>query len=225
MGLNLEVAGIVKSYNGQAVLREGSFCFDHGRTYALLGPNGSGKSTFLRIAALLEPPDAGKVGYFDNDVELPHDLGLRRRITLLLPRIGVFNTSVFHNVAYGLKIRGRRTREVEDRVNDILVRVGLANQRWQNGLDLSSGETKRLGLARALILEPEVFFLDEPTANLDPKNAEIIEQIIFNLKTARKSTIIVVTHDPAQARRLGDHLLVMDNGRIVPLYTRVPQFF
>ena len=107
MGLSLEVAGIVKSYNGQAVLRECSFGFDPGRTYALLGPNGSGKSTFLRIAALLEAPDAGEVRYWDNGVELPHDLGLRRRITLLLPRIGVFNTSVFHNVAYGLKIRGR----------------------------------------------------------------------------------------------------------------------
>ena len=118
MGLNLEVARLAKSYNGQAVLRECSFAFDAGRTYALLGPNGSGKSTFLRIAALLEPPDAGEVRYRDHDVELPHDLDLRRRITLLLPRIGVFNTSVFHNVAYGLKIRGRSGQEIEDRVNE-----------------------------------------------------------------------------------------------------------
>jgi tungstate transport system ATP-binding protein len=217
MGLNLEVARIVKSYNGQAVLRESSFGFDHGRTYALLGQNGSGKSTFLRIIALLEAPDAGEVRYLDHGVALPHDLGLRRRITLLLPRIGVFNTSVFHNVAYGLKIRGCRRHEVEDRVNDALGRVGLLHKRRQNALDLSSGETKRLGIARALIIEPEVFCLDEPTANLDPKNAEIIEQIIFRMKTAGKSTIIVVTHDPAQARRLGDHLLVMDHGQIAPL--------
>ena len=217
MGLNLEVARIVKSYNGQAVLQECSFGFDHGRTYALLGQNGSGKSTFLRIAALLEPPDAGEVRYLDHGVALPHDLGLRRRITLLLPRIGVFNTSVFHNVAYGLKIRGRSSQEVEDRVNDALGRVGLLHKRRQNGLDLSSGETKRLGIARALAIEPEVFCLDEPTANLDPKDAEIIEQIIFSMKTAQKSTIIVVTHDPAQARRLGDHSLVMDHGQIAPL--------
>ena len=79
------------------------------------------------------------------------------------------------------------------------------------------GETERLGIARALIIEPEVFCLDEPTANLDPKNAEIIEQIIFSMKTAQKSTIIVVTHDPAQARRLGDHPLVMDHGQIAIL--------
>ena len=217
MGLNLEVAGIVKSYNGQAVLRECSFDFAQGRTYALLGQNGSGKSTFMRIAALLEPPDAGEVRYSDHGAALPHDLGLRRRITLLLPRIGVFNTSVFHNVAYGLKIRGRSVHAVEDRVNEVLGTVGLLHKRRQNGLDLSSGETKRLGIARALVIEPEVFLLDEPTANLDPKNAEIIEQIIFSMKTAGKSTIIVVTHDPAQARRLGDQPLVMDHGQIVPL--------
>ena len=217
MGLNLEVARITKSYNGQAVLRGCSFGFEAGRTYALLGQNGSGKSTFLRIAALLEPPDAGEVRYGDNGVILPHDLALRRRITLLLPRIGVFNTSVFRNVAYGLKIRGRRGQEVEDRVNEALERVGLLHKRRQQALDLSSGETKRLGIARSLVIEPEVFFLDEPTANLDPKNAEIIEQIIFNMKTAGKSTIIVVTHDPAQARRLGDHPLVMDHGQIAPL--------
>jgi tungstate transport system ATP-binding protein len=217
MGLNLEVARIQKSYNGQAVLRGCSFGFEAGRTYALLGQNGSGKSTFLRIAALLEPPDAGEVRYGDNGVTLPHDLALRRRITLLLPRIGVFNTSVFRNVAYGLKIRGRRGREVEDRVNEALERVGLLHKRAQQALDLSSGETRRLGIARALVIEPEVFCLDEPTANLDPNNAEIIEQIIFNMKTAGKSTIIVVTHDSAQARRLGDHPLVMDHGQIAPL--------
>jgi tungstate transport system ATP-binding protein len=216
MGLSLDVVGISRSYNGQAILRECSFSFDPGRTYALLGPNGSGKSTFLRIAALLEPPDAGEVLYKDDGRALPHELRLRRRITLLLPKIGVFNTSVFKNVAYGLKVRGRPAPEIKDKVTDVLERVGLAHKSWQNGLELSSGETKRLGIARALVFEPEVFWLDEPTANIDPQNTAIIEQIMLDMKSAGKSTIIVVTHDPAQARRLGDHLLVMDNGRIVP---------
>jgi tungstate transport system ATP-binding protein len=217
MGLSLEVISVSKAYYGQAVLKECSFSFNPGRTYALLGPNGSGKSTFLRIAALLEPPDTGQVRYFDHGVALPHDLHLRRRVTLLLPKIGVFNTSVFNNVAYGLKIRGYPAHEVEARVIAMLERIGLFHKRRQNGLDLSSGETKRLGLARALILEPEVFWLDEPTANIDPKNAEIIEQIMLDMKSLGKSTIIVVTHDPAQARRLGNHLLVMEHGKIVPL--------
>jgi len=217
MGLTLEVAGLAKTYPGQTVLRECSFTFKPGRTYALMGPNGSGKSTFLRIAALLEPPDAGEVRYLENGAVRPHDLALRRRLNLLLPRIGVFNNSVFHNVAYGLKIRGRRAQEIEARVNDILLQVGLDHKRGQNGLDLSSGETKRLGIARSLVIEPEVFMLDEPTANIDLKNTEIIEQIILSMKAAAKATIILVTHDPAQAKRVGDHLLALENGHIVPL--------
>jgi tungstate transport system ATP-binding protein len=217
MGLSLQAIGIYKAYNGLPVLQDCSWAFDPGRTYALLGPNGSGKSTFLRIAALLEPPNAGEVRYFDQGVALPHDLTLRRRLTLLLPKIGVFNTSVYNNVAYGLKIRRLPAQEVEARVAEALRRVGLAHKRRQNGLELSSGETKRLGLARALVIEPEVFWLDEPTANIDPKNTEIIEQIMLDMKTAGKSTIIIVTHDPAQARRLSDHLLVMEHGKLVPL--------
>ena len=158
MGLTLEVAGLAKSYNGQAVLQECSFAFDPGRTYALQGANGSGKSTLLRIAALLEAPDAGAVRYWDNDVELPHDLDLRRRLTLLLPRIGVFNTTVFHNVAYGLKIRGRSGQEVQDRVNEVLGTVGLLHKGRQNGLGLSSGETKRLGHRPGLGHRPRGLF-------------------------------------------------------------------
>ena len=103
------------------------------------------------------------------------------------------------------------------RIAQALGTVGLLHKRRQNGLDLSSGETRRLGIARALVIEPEVFYLDEPTANLDQKNSDIIEEIIFSMKTAEKSTIIIVTHDPAQARRLGDQPLVMENGRIAPL--------
>jgi tungstate transport system ATP-binding protein len=217
MGLSLEVDRLSKSYNGQIVLRDCSCTFDAGRAYAVLGPNGSGKSTLLRIAALLEPPDAGAVRYRDHETVLPPDLALRRRITLLLPKVGVFNASVFHNVAYGLKIRGRGARDIEDRVNDVLVRVGLVHKRRQNGLELSSGETKRLGLARALVIEPEVLWLDEPTANLDPQNGEIIERLIVGLKAAGKSTLILVTHDPLQAQRLADRVLVMDNGRLAPL--------
>jgi tungstate transport system ATP-binding protein len=216
MGLRLEVVGISKAYNGQAILRDCSFAFEPGRTYALLGPNGSGKSTFFRIAALLEPPDAGAIRYVENGVVLPTDLHLRRRITLLLPRIGVFNATVFNNVAYGLKIRGCPSQEIEARVDGVLATVGLTHKRRQNGLDLSSGETKRLGIARSMVIDPEVFFLDEPTANIDPKNTEIIEQIILKMKTAPKSTIILVTHDPAQAGRLADRVLVMEHGKIVP---------
>jgi tungstate transport system ATP-binding protein len=216
MGLSIEVTKVARAYNGNPVLRDCSYNFAPGLTYALQGPNGSGKSTLLRILALLEAPDTGSVDYLENRAVLPKDLELRRRFTLVLPRPGIFNTTVFHNVAYGLKIRGVKSGEIEARVETILETVGLAHKRSQRALDLSSGETKRLGLARAMVLAPEILFLDEPTANIDPLNTEIIEEIILKMKAGGQTTILLITHDPAQAERLGDQSLLMKEGMVMP---------
>ena len=133
MGLELEIAHVFKTYNGNPILRDCSFTFARGRTYVLQGPNGSGKSTLFRILALLERPDRGAVSYRDNGGVLEDNLALRRRLTLVLPRTGIFNTTVFKNVAYGLKIRGVGRAEIEARVNDALMAVGLAHKKWQAG--------------------------------------------------------------------------------------------
>ena len=215
MGLRLEAANLRKTYHSNPVLRDCSYAFAAGRTYAFLGPNGSGKSTLFRILALLEKVDAGQINYLENGAALAQNLELRRRFTLVLPRPGIFNTTVFNNVAYGLKIRGVKSGELEDRVRKILASVGLAHKGGQWALDLSSGETKRLGLARAMVLAPEILFLDEPTANIDPRNTEIIEDIILRMKAGGRAAILMITHDPAQADRLGDELLYLKDGRLL----------
>jgi tungstate transport system ATP-binding protein len=217
MGLKLNIANISKTYNGNPVLRDCTFAFTPGQAHLLMGPNGSGKSTLFRLLALLEKPDAGVVNYLDGDYLLTHDLALRRKITLVLPKTGIFNTTVFNNLAFGLKIRGLGRRELEARVEAALAAVGLTHKKHHRAVDLSSGESKRLGLARAMVIEPEFLFLDEPTASLDPKNAEIIEAIILGLKRAGQTTIMMITHDPTQARRLGDQLLYMKDGRLTSL--------
>jgi len=216
MGIELKIVHVFKTYNGNPILRDCSFAFASGRTYVLQGPNGSGKSTLFRILALLERPDGGIVCYQDNGGVLEDNLALRRRITLVLPRTGIFNTTVYKNVAYGLKIRGITRAEIEERVTKALLAVGLGHKKWQRALDLSSGETKRLGIARAMVINPEVFLLDEPTANIDPANTEIIEGIILRMKQERQATILMITHDPAQAQRLGDEPLFMQDGKIIP---------
>jgi tungstate transport system ATP-binding protein len=217
MGLKLNIANISKTYNGNPVLKDCTFAFTPGQAHLLMGPNGSGKSTLFRLLALLEKPDAGVVNYLDGDYLLTHDLALRRKITLVLPKTGIFNTTVFNNLAFGLKIRGLGRRELEARVEAALAAVGLTHKKHHRAVDLSSGESKRLGLARAMVIEPEFLFLDEPTASLDPKNAEIIEAIILGLKRAGQTTIMMITHDPTQARRLGDQLLYMKDGRLTSL--------
>lgn len=141
-------------------------------------------------------------------------MSLRRRITLILPRIGVLNTTVVKNVAYGLKIRGANHADIEQKVARTLAFVGLENKKKQHALTLSSGETQRLGIARALIIEPEILFLDEPTASVDQENTEIIESIVHAMKKEGRTTVIMTTHDREQAERLADRMLIMKHGRI-----------
>ena len=213
--MKLVVSHITKSYGGKMILKDCSYTFDKTGTYVLMGPNGSGKSTLLRICALLEKQDSGEIAYRDANTPLDQNISLKRRITLVLPRTGVFNTTVYKNIAYGLKIRGLHDTEIHRKVNKALAFVGLGPKADQHGRTLSSGETQRLGIARAMVLEPEVLFLDEPTASIDQENVQIIESIIGKMKKEKNSMVIMTTHDQDQAERLADSLLVMREGMLV----------
>jgi tungstate transport system ATP-binding protein len=224
MSLRLIVSNIARSHSGKRILHDCSFSFDGNDTYILMGPNGSGKSTFLRICALLEEPDSGEIKFFSEGGVLKNDINLRRRITLVLPKIGIFNTTVFQNVAYGLKVRGIKKNETEEKVHDALEFVGLGHKKNSHALSLSSGEAQRLGIARAIITDPEVLFLDEPTASLDPYNTTIIEELITKIKERNKIAIVMVTHNIYQAQRLADCVLFMHEGRIAD-HGAVKEFF
>ncbi len=215
MGLRLSVVQISKRYHGTPVLEDCTFSFNGGGSYVLMGSNGSGKSTFLRICALLEDPDSGEVTYRAEAGVIRKDLELQRRITLVLPRIGLFNTTVFNNVAYGLKIRGIKRSDLNERVYRALDFVGMSHKSEQNALTLSSGETQRVGIARAIVIEPEVLFLDEPTAFVDHESKKIIEAVMLEMKRDIRSTVIIATHDETQAERLADRILQMKEGRIM----------
>lgn len=221
--MRLVASHIGKSYSARPVLADCSFSFEEAGAYALTGKNGCGKSTFLRICGLLEDADSGQVAFYSGEKLLTPDQELRRRITLVLPRTGLFNTTVFKNVAYGLTIRGAGRNTIDERVHTMLELVGLLHKKDQNALTLSSGEAQRTGIARALAIDPEVLFLDEPTASIDQENTEIIENTILTLKKAGKTTIILTTHDREQALRLSDRLLVLRDGKIVDV-SGIPPF-
>jgi len=140
-------------------------------------------------------------------------------MTLVLPRTGVFSTTVFGNVAYGLRVRDLRTAAIAEIVRSSLSFVGLEHKLLQHARTLSSGETQRMGIARALAVGPEVLFLDEPTASVDEENTAIIESIILKIQKERLTTVIMTTHDREQAERMADVLLFMKHGAIEPLFT------
>ena len=213
--MKLTLTDIGKAYGDKDVLKGISLVFRPGAVHALMGPNGCGKSTLLRIASLLERPDSGEVIYTDASGNRIEDAIAKRRITLLLPGVGVFDTTVFGNVAFGLGIRGLRGAELKEKVYAALSSVGLLEKAGQKALSLSSGEAQRLGLARAMAIGPDVLFLDEPTSNVDSENTAIIERLIAGMKEAGRPTVVMATHEREQAERLADEILYVEAGRLL----------
>jgi tungstate transport system ATP-binding protein len=140
---------------------------------------------------------------------------LRRRVTTVFQRPYLLNRSVIANVQYGLRLRGQRNGT--ETVGGALAQVGLRDMARQPARTLSGGEAQRVALARALVLDPEVLLLDEPTANLDPYNVALIEEIVTNLNREKGMTLVLVTHNVFQARRLASRVALLLDGRIVEI--------
>ncbi|HEY6042103.1 MAG TPA: phosphate ABC transporter ATP-binding protein [Anaerolineae bacterium] len=214
--------GIEKTYAGRAlpaVSIDLPLTIQRGEILVIIGPSGAGKSTLLRLLALVESPTRGKIeflGSFVNGTSHP-PLELRRRVVLVFQRPLLMNEPVKANVAYGLKIRG--LRDVDMRVDQALRMVGLHELKDAAARSLSGGEMQRVALARALAIDPDVLLLDEPTANLDPYNVSLIEQIIRDLHHERQTSIVLVTHNVFQARRLGERVGLLLNGKLIELGT------
>jgi len=138
---------------------------------------------------------------------------LRRRVVLVFQRPILLNASVRDNVMYGLKVRGQK--DVEEKVERALAEVGLLELKHAHARTLSGGEAQRAALARALVIEPDVLLLDEPTANLDPYNVSLIEQIIRTQHERASTTVVMVTHNIFQARRLAERVGLLIGGKMV----------
>ncbi|MGB3209427.1 MAG: ATP-binding cassette domain-containing protein [Desulforhopalus sp.] len=184
--------------------------------YTLIGPNGAGKTSLLKILAFLDKPSGGSLYFLDNLVH--HDekqlSALRRRVVLLDQNPIMFTGSVWKNIEFGLKVRKVAVKARKQRIEEALELVGMENFADYNAKGLSGGETKRVALARALVLQPEVLLCDEPTANVDNENQEIILGIIERINRERKGSIIFSTHYLSQGQRLADHTLLLQNGAL-----------
>jgi len=213
----IEVVGLSQRYGDRVVLKNINVNIEKGEIFALIGPTGTGKTTFLRLIDLLEVPTSGKI-YFDgiDTTALGRmKLRIRRRMAFVLQKPVVFNLSIYDNIAYGLRWRGKGRNEIKAKVDRLLDVIGLSTFRHKNARTLSGGEAQRVAIARALAVEPEVLLLDEPTANLDPISTLKIEELIRNIFHQYKATIVMATHDLSQGRRLAHRIGVMVNGEII----------
>ena len=208
---------VTKVYDDRAVLSVDHLQVDRGEILALVGPSGAGKSTLLRLLNFLEPPTTGRVRFLDVEFSAHQSMPLdyRRRVTTVFQRPILLNRSVRANVNYGLGLRGRRN--ADGGITQALEQVGLAHLERQRARTLSGGEAQRVALARAIVLEPDVLLLDEPTANLDPYNIGMIEDIVTTLNKTQRTTVVLVTHNVFQAKRLANRVALLLEGRIVEL--------
>ena len=216
------LSDVVRAYGQREVLHIEELEIYRGEILGIVGPNGAGKSTLLRLLNFLETPTSGKIVFDGRPVDGNVSLEIRRQVTMVFQRPILLNGTVQWNVAYGLRIRGERGTDIK--VKKALAQVGLTEFDGAPAGTLSGGEAQRVALARAMVIEPEVLLLDEPTANLDPYNVGLIEGIITNLNREQRMTIILVTHNVFQARRLAHRVALLLEGRVVET-TDVEQFF
>lgn len=210
----LEGRDLKRSYDGRVVVDVESIEVRAGEVLALLGPNGAGKSTLMRLLAALEAPDGGKVLYIGREVERD-DRQLRRAAAAVLQRPYLWRGTVAQNVEFGLKARRVPADERLARVQGALETLDIAGLEDAPVDGLSGGEAQRVALARALALEPEILFLDEPTADLDVTVRRRLLADLERIVRHAAPAIVLITHDPGEAFALADRVAVMEEGRIV----------
>jgi len=187
-----------------------------GEIFAIVGPNGAGKSTLLRLLALLEAPSQGTIELHINHHQVTSEsvsIEERRQLAMVFQRPILLSRSVQANIAYGLGLRGERASR--KRITDALRQVSLVELADAHPRTLSGGELQRVALARALVLEPRVLLLDEPTANLDPQNVQLVEHLIQKQHDQYSTTVVLVTHNLFQARRLASHVGLLLQGELI----------
>jgi tungstate transport system ATP-binding protein len=217
--LPLEVRNLALEVAGRRLI-DGVDLALHDRGFTIImGPNGAGKSMLLRLMHGLVPPTKGMVLWAGT----PMSASIRRRQAMVFQRPVLFRRTAMGNITHALWLRGMWGDERRSRALEALRRAGLEQHALAPARVLSGGEQQRLCLARALSLDPDVLFLDEPTASLDPASTLAIERLLVDTKR-RGTKVIMVTHDVGQARRLADDVIFLDRGRLTE-FQPAPRFF
>jgi phospholipid/cholesterol/gamma-HCH transport system ATP-binding protein len=213
---------VFKRFGSKQVLDDVSFSVPRGEAVCVLGRSGTGKSVTLRLMIGLIKPDAGDIFISGNNISHLEGRELSRarcKMGFLFQSAALFDSFTLHdNLALPLRrLTDKSNSEIEEVVDRALGQVGLAGDKHKLPGALSGGMRKRAGLARALVLEPEVLLVDEPSSGLDRITASEIDDLLLEQKTLHQTTMVIVTHDVHGARRVGDRFAVLDKGKLIAL--------
>jgi phospholipid/cholesterol/gamma-HCH transport system ATP-binding protein len=215
---------VSKSFGSKPVLQDVSLNVASGEALCLLGRSGTGKSVTLKLMIALLLPDKGEIRIGGENIDtlkgeqLSH---VRRKMGFLFQSAALFDSwTVYENLALPLRrLTSKSKKEIDESVDFFLNEVGLISDKNKMPVELSGGMKKRAGLARALVMEPEILLVDEPSSGLDRITATEIDDLLLEQKTKRKTTMVIVTHDARGARRVGDRFAVLDQGCLLALGT------
>ena len=195
-----------------------TFSMERGETVAILGQNGSGKSTLVRLLSTLLLPDGGSARILGHDVVSEHR-AVRRLVNRVSVEASFFKKmSAAENLSYAARYYGMTTKQTRDKIPEILGRVGFPSDRRDEPMEnLSRGMQQKVALARALLTSPVVLLLDEPTTGLDPRSKLEVQDFVREIRTSHDSTILLCTHDLAEAEILAERVGILDRGRLLLL--------
>lgn len=213
----LEIDHLSKKLRGTPILHDITFSVSKGQILTIVGPSGGGKTTLLRCINRLIEPETGSIVFHSENIKGISPSVLRKNIVLVPQESIMFPGTVEENISLALTYHGIYEPE---KITESLIDTGLSTSFLSKNADqLSGGEKKRVSLARALALSPEILLLDEPTSGVDPKNIHTVEHKIISFSKQRQLTVLWVTHDVEQAKRVSDHIANLKQGKLLSLTT------
>lgn len=211
----IEIKDMTWVRQGQVILNIPYFSLESEESVSLMGPNGAGKSSLLSIMAGLQEPSSGTVSLFRKNIKDIPPLELHRRVAVVFQKPMMLDLTVMENLELGLRFRGMKHKEMEKKIEPWLEKMHLTHLVKRRARLLSGGEAQRVAIAQALVVEPEIIFLDEPFANLDKKIRQELLGEIRTLLTDRKVATVMVTHHRLEAAAMSGSIYHMEDGEIL----------
>lgn len=208
--MRVEIENLTKRYGDRTVLNIDNLILEEGKITGITGPNGSGKTTLLNIIGGIDAEYNGNVYY--NGKSLDNET--KRNMTYLFQKPYLFRRSVYENIAYPLKLRNYANDKIKNLTNAIMENLEIEDLKDLKAHKLSGGESQKVALARALVFKPKLLLLDEPTSNIDPESIKILEREILRFNKETNATIIIITHNMEQTKRLCHKVVSLSNGKV-----------